>query len=40
MARPFFDGWVTWHCSKISRHGVRCYENTSGTNYSFRAYVY
>ena len=39
LARPFFDGWVTWHCYKASRHGIRCAEGTSGTSYSFRAYV-
>ena len=40
LARPFFDGWVTWHCYKLSRHGVSCYENTSNTSYSFKAWVY
>ncbi len=40
MPSAFFDGWVTWHCYKISRHGVRCYENTSSTSYSFKARVY
>jgi hypothetical protein len=40
MTLPFFDGWVTWHCYKTSRVGVRCYENTSDTSYSFRTYVW
>ena len=40
LGRPFFDGWVTWHCTKISYHGIRCSEYTTGTNFSFRAWVY
>jgi hypothetical protein len=40
MPRAFFDGWVTWHCRKTSRHGIKCWEGTSNTSYRFRAYVW
>ena len=39
IARPFFDGWVTWYCYKTSGHGVSCYENTSDTSFTFRAWI-
>ena len=39
MPRAFFDGWVTWSCWKTSSHGIKCWEGTSDTSYSFQAYV-
>jgi hypothetical protein len=40
MPRAFWDGYVTWHCHTGRGHSVRCAEYTTGTSYSFRAYVW
>jgi hypothetical protein len=40
IARPFYDGWVTWHCWKISHNGVQCDEFTSNTSFRVRGRVY
>ena len=40
MPRAFWDGYVTWRCQVGRGHRVRCAEYTTGTSYSFRAYVW
>jgi hypothetical protein len=40
MPRDFFDGWVTWRCWKTGGNGQRCWEATTGTGYTFRAWVF
>jgi hypothetical protein len=42
VTRPFFDGYVTWHCYKSYGMGrnVECLEGTSLTGFRFRAHVY
>ena len=41
LGRPFFDGYVTWHCDKVG-NGSRwqCWEYTSDTSFSFKGLVY
>ena len=34
----FYDGYVTWHCYKLSRLRWRCNEFTSYTAFEFTAY--
>ena len=40
VAAPFYDGWVRWHCWKLSRLTVQCDEFTSNTSLRFVARVY
>ncbi|MEZ0286058.1 MAG: hypothetical protein ACAH79_12600 [Thermoleophilia bacterium] len=40
VAAPFYDGWVRWHCWKLSRPTVQCDEFTSNTSLRFAARVY
>ena len=39
MARPFYDGYVTWYCRKTGGTRILCSEYDSGTRFSFRARV-
>lgn len=34
----FFDGYVTWHCSRYTPHRWQCNEYTSNTSFRFVAY--
>jgi hypothetical protein len=41
LGRPFFDGYVTWHCHKIGGyHRWQCAEFTSNTWFRFSGSVY
>jgi hypothetical protein len=40
MPRAFYDGYVTWDCWKSGGHRITCYEDTTATSYSFRAWVW
>lgn len=40
LARPFYDGWVTWHCWKPGGYVVQCDEYKSGTSFRFNGRVY
>lgn len=35
----FYDGYVTWHCGKITSRRWRCDEYTSYTTFRFTAYI-
>jgi hypothetical protein len=37
---PFYDGYVTWHCFKLSTIRWRCEEYTTYTSFSFSGRVY
>lgn len=37
---PFYDGYVTWHCFKLSNLRWRCEEYTTYTSFSFTGRVY
>ena len=38
LPRKFFDGYVTWRCSRLSRLNWRCEGGDSDTVFRFRAY--
>src|SRR4051794_30995415 len=41
LGRPFFDGFVTWHCHRIGGyHRWQCAEYTSNTWFRFSGSVY
>ena len=40
VPRMFWDGYVTWDCSKTSRLDLACVEYDSYTGFRFRARVY
>lgn len=40
LSRPFYDGWVTWHCWKSSELTVQCDEYKSYTSFRVRGRVY
>ena len=35
----FWDGYVTWHCGRVSRRKWRCDEYDSDTSFRFTAYM-
>ena len=39
LSRPFYDGYVTWHCWKLSGSQVQCDEYDSNTSFRFRGRV-
>ena len=39
LPRTFYDGYVTWHCGKLSSYRFQCNEYDSGTAFRFTAYV-
>ncbi|MEA2169316.1 MAG: hypothetical protein QOF76_2616 [Solirubrobacteraceae bacterium] len=39
LPRKFYDGYVTWHCSKYNSRKWHCDEFSSYTSFSFVAYT-
>jgi hypothetical protein len=39
LTGPFWDGYVTWHCWKLTGYRIQCDEFTSNTSLRFTAYV-
>ena len=39
LGRPFYDGYVTWHCWKMSGERWQCDEFTSNSSFRFNGWV-
>jgi hypothetical protein len=39
LPRSFYDGYVTWHCGKLSARRWQCNEYDSNTAFRFTAYI-
>jgi hypothetical protein len=39
ISGPFYDGYVTWHCRKLTSYRWQCDEYTSNTSFRFTGVV-